>query len=77
MGEQHLEQSADVLTRSFLNLNDIWKKYNPTYEQIYPIMRGKILPSLNAGWSFVFILNYIGLNERKQGHRLVSSILNA
>jgi hypothetical protein len=50
---EHVEEAADVLTRSFLDLNDIWKKYNPTYEQIYPIMRGKILPAIASGWSYV------------------------
>jgi len=50
---QHVDQAADVLTRSFLGLNDIWKKYNPTYEQILPIMRGKILPAIMSGWSYV------------------------
>jgi hypothetical protein len=52
--DNHVDISADLLTRSFLNLNKIWKHYNPKYEEVYPIMRGKILPSLGTGLSYVF-----------------------
>ncbi len=51
--EHHIDEAADVLTRSFLQLNTIWKVYNPKYHQIFPIMRAKIYPSLGKGWSFV------------------------
>jgi len=53
MKEEHIEQSAGVLTRSFLELNDIWKTFAPTYEEIFPVMRGRIIPALKSGWSFV------------------------
>ena len=57
--EEHLDQAADVLTRSFLELNSIWKNNLPSYEHIMPIMRGKILPTLapNAvgGCSYVLM----------------------
>lgn len=56
--EQHLDQAADVLTRSFLELNTIWKNYLPSYEVIFPIMRGKLLPALGffgQGWSYVLM----------------------
>ena len=52
--EQHIEEAADVLTRSFLKLNPIWKGYNPKYDQIFPVMRGKVFPTIGKGWSFVF-----------------------
>jgi hypothetical protein len=29
--EQYVDDAADVLTRSFLQLNPIWKVYNPKY----------------------------------------------
>lgn len=51
--EQHLEPATDVLVRSFLTLNDIWKKYNYSYENLYPILRAKLIPSLASRWSFV------------------------
>lgn len=51
--EQHLEPATDILVRSFLTLNDIWKKYNYPYADIYPIIRAKLIPSLASGWSFV------------------------
>ena len=31
MREDHLDGAARVLTRSFLELNDIWKEYMPKY----------------------------------------------
>lgn len=31
MTEHHVEQTTDVLVRSFLSLNSIWKKYNYSY----------------------------------------------
>ena len=55
--EQHLEQTADVLVRSFLALNSIWKKHNYSYETVYPIIRSKVLPTLASGWSFVLLKN--------------------
>lgn len=55
--ERHIESSADVLTRSFLLLNDIWKNYKPKYEEIYPIMRAKVLPAIGTRWSYVLELN--------------------
>jgi hypothetical protein len=55
--EKHIEPSADVLTRSFLLLNDIWKNYKPKYEEIYPIMRAKIFPAIGTRWSYVLELN--------------------
>jgi hypothetical protein len=59
--EEHVDQAAAVLTRSFLELNSIWKKYNPSYEETYPIIRGKILPALASNWSFVLM----------KGHKLL------
>lgn len=32
MGEEHVDDAAGVLTRSFLELNDIWKVHAPTYD---------------------------------------------
>jgi hypothetical protein len=51
--EHHVDDAAKVLTRSFLMMNRIWKHYNLSYEQIFPIMRGKLLPTLKQGWSVV------------------------
>jgi hypothetical protein len=31
MKEEHIDEAARVLTRSFLELNDIWKTMNPTF----------------------------------------------
>ena len=28
MGEQHLDETAELLVRSFMNLNNIWKQYD-------------------------------------------------
>jgi len=53
--EQHLEPATDVLVRSFVTLNDIWKKYNYSYENLYPILRAKLIPSLASRWSFVHL----------------------
>lgn len=55
--EEHVDQTADVITRSFLGMNDIWKSYNPQYDDIYPVIRGKILPSVHHGWSFIVSKN--------------------
>ena len=44
--EDGLDQAADVLARSFLELNSIWKSSLPTYEEIVPIMRGKLIPTM-------------------------------
>lgn len=55
--EQHLEQTADVLVRSFLALNSIWKKHGYSYETVYPLIRSKVLPTLASGWSFVTLLS--------------------
>lgn len=53
--DQHIDQTADVLTRSFLQLNPFWKTYQPKYEEIFPIMRGKLIPALGKGWSYVVL----------------------
>lgn len=53
--EEHVDQAAGVLTRSFLEMNAIWKEYKPKFEEIFPIMRGKILPAIASGWSFVLM----------------------
>lgn len=55
MNQHHLDGAARVLTRSFLELNDIWKTLKPTYDEVFPIIRGKILPALKSGWSFVLV----------------------
>jgi hypothetical protein len=46
MTEEHFEAATDLLVRSFMTLNPIWKKYNYTYETIYPIMRVKVVQGL-------------------------------
>jgi len=51
--ERYLESATEVLVKSFLSLNDIWKKYNYTYKDVYPLMRAKLIPSLAAKWSYV------------------------
>lgn len=58
MTEQHLEQATDLLVRSFLTLNSIWKKYNYTYETIYPILRSKVVPCVTSEWSYVRIISF-------------------
>ena len=55
--EEHVNQATDVITRSFLGLNDIWKGYNPQYEDVFPVVRGKVIPSVQHGWSFVLTRN--------------------
>jgi len=57
LSERHVEAAADVLTRSFLVLNPIWKNHKPKYEDIYPILRAKIIPALSSRWSYVLELN--------------------
>ena len=56
--EEHLDQAADVLARSFIQLNNIWKSSMPPYEQIVPFMRGRVLPTLspNANGTFSYVL---------------------
>ena len=61
--EEHLEQATDVLTRSFLELNSIWKTHKPKYEDIYPVIRGKILPAISSRWSFVTSSLILGVDE--------------
>ena len=61
--EEHLEQATDVLTRSFLELNNIWKTHKPKYEDIYPFIRGKILPAISSRWSFVTSSLILGVDE--------------
>jgi hypothetical protein len=56
MREEHLDGAARVLTRAFLELNEIWKVYAPTYDQVYPVIRGKIMPSVKSNWSFVHVV---------------------
>lgn len=51
--EQYLEETAALLVRSFLSLNDIWKQYNLAYEQVFPIIRAKLIPTVPGYWSFV------------------------
>lgn len=53
--EEHVDQAAGVLTRSFIELNSIWKEYEPKFEEIFPVIRGKILPAVAPGWSFVLM----------------------
>jgi hypothetical protein len=38
-------------------MNDIWKSFNPQYDEIYSVIRGKIVPSVQHGWSFVVSKN--------------------
>jgi hypothetical protein len=30
--EEHVDQTADIISRSFLGMNDIWKSFNPQYD---------------------------------------------
>lgn len=53
--EEHLEEASNVVTRAFLELNPIWKKNGITFEQVYPIIRGKTVPSINTCWSEVLM----------------------
>lgn len=51
--EEQLDQTAHIITRSFLQLNDIWKSRQPQLDEVYPVLRWKILSSLRSGWSYV------------------------
>lgn len=72
--EEHLEQATDVLTRSFLELNTIWKTHKPKYEDVYPVIRGKILPALSSRWSFVTFYLISGPDEGQQSYWSCCSI---
>ena len=54
--EEHLEDASKVITASFLALNDIWKHMTPSYQDVYPVIRGSIIASVRKGWSFVTTL---------------------
>lgn len=53
--EEHLEEAAGVITRAFIELNPIWKKNGITYQDVYSMIRGKTVPSINYGWSEVLM----------------------
>ena len=44
--EKHVEDVSRVLAKSFISLNKAWKNSNLSYEEVYRIMRGKVLPAL-------------------------------
>ena len=44
--EHHVDEATAVVTRSFMLLNDIWKAKPAKYEEIFPLLRGKILPAI-------------------------------
>lgn len=55
MREHHVDQVADLLVKSFMTLNNIWKKHNHSYEELCPIIRSKVLPCVAAQWSYVLL----------------------
>jgi predicted transcriptional regulator len=57
--EKHVEDVAKVLAKSFIALNTTWKHYNLPYEEVYRLMRGKILPSLQSLTTFVPFYSYV------------------
>ena len=89
--EEHIDQAAGVLTRSFIELNTIWKEHQPKFEEIFPIIRGKVVPSVAAGWSFVLmkgqkvigvsieyeLLDYLKMPSMPSNLELFKSIGNA
>lgn len=42
MRQDHFDQSASLVSRSFLEMNSIWKRYKSQYEEIIPILRENI-----------------------------------
>ena len=70
MTEHHIEQATRVLVRSLMSMNNIWKKYNYSYETIYPIIRLKVMPTISRGWAFVRLVFYLGLNQKLKSYRL-------
>ena len=58
MEEKHLEQAARILAKNFILSNPVWKHYNLSYDDIFVIMRGKLLQALAIDQSFVCIYIY-------------------
>lgn len=52
------------MTRSFLNLNEIWKNSQTQYTEIFPVVRGKILPAIHYPYSYVSVAFRVGSHER-------------
>jgi hypothetical protein len=48
-----------MIIKSFTKLNPIWKAFNPDPEEIFTIVRMKILPCIDNGLSWVYIIYLI------------------
>jgi len=51
--EQHVEDVARILAKSFITLNKAWKNSKLPFTEVCRIMRGKVLPALQSLMTFV------------------------
>ena len=63
--ERHVVDVARVLAKSFITLNSAWKNSNLSYEEVYRIMRGKVLPALDSLMTFVIFYSFSGYHRRR------------
>lgn len=54
--EHHVETLAQLITKSFISMNKIWRHFDLPYDEVKCVIRGKILPTIGK---LAFVICFI------------------